>query len=143
MGRRGWAKWAATFWGSQGRFHPELQPHPGSHLHRVAGQEITGGATTFMMLPQQFDSSTPLTVKVGYRDGGTSGEITGTINTAHKWEAGKTVTYEINSTSINWTYTFEITQTPSAVPHTSGSSTFKIASTRQKGTSGAGEPVRF
>lgn len=103
----------------------------------VAGQEITGGATTFMMLPQQFNSGTPLTVKVGYQDGATSGEITGTINTPHKWEAGKMVTYEISSTSINWTYTFEITQTPSAVPHTGGTSNFKITSTKKKNTSGA------
>lgn len=110
----------------------------------TSGQEITGGATTFMMLPQQFDSSTPLTIKVGYRDGGTTGEITGTITTPHTWEAGKTVTYEISSTSINYSYTFVITQDPASVPHTGGSSTFRITSTRQKSIAGAlVEPVSF
>lgn len=110
----------------------------------VSGQEITGGATTFMMLPQQFNSSTPLTVKVSYSDGGTAGEIRGIISTPHRWEAGKTVTYEISSSSINYSYTFAITQAPTSVPHTGGSSNFRITSTRRKGTAGAPvEPVSF
>ena len=81
---------------------------------------------------------------MGYKDGTTTGTITGTITTPHGWEAGKTVTYEISSTSINYSYTFAITQDPASVPHTGGTSNFRITSTRQKSTASAPvEPVSF
>lgn len=107
------------------------------------GQRITEDEATFMMLPQTFDDTNQLTIKIAYKEGERNGEITGKVANSHKWEAGKTVTYEINSHSINNSYTFTVKRTPSTIYVPGGSATFTITSTMKKGVSGTPQAIGF
>lgn len=71
-------------------------------------QQVTdkNKVTTFMMLPQKLADNAQIEIVIATKNGGTH-TLTGSIGGA-VWEAGRIYTYTISTTSINWTYVFEV-----------------------------------
>lgn len=76
--------------------------------------EITSPLQTFMMMPQTLpdDAMISMEIKVGTKIYTVSAPIAG-----QTWLPGTTVTYQLSTTSINWTYTFtaSVTKAPSTL----------------------------
>lgn len=73
---------------------------PDKEVSGLPGEEITGGVTTFMMLPQQLPSGA--SIEIAYTDGLSSTPRTLSASIAGKiWPMGKTITYRISTTSIS------------------------------------------
>ena len=66
---------------------------------------ITAPEQTFMMIPQTLPDGA--VIEVIFNDGITDNILTGQIGNS-EWQKGKTVTYQLSSTSINWQYTLAV-----------------------------------
>ena len=89
-------------------------------------EEITGGARTFMMLPQQLPSDA--SIEVIYTDRLTSTQRTLRASIAGKiWPMGKTITYRISTTSISVVSKFFAT-VPGNFTYEGGSISYSIVS---------------
>lgn len=97
------------------------------------GEALTTDAQTFMMLPQTLPEKAQLEV-VFTDNAGTDYILTATIN-GTVWPMGKTVTYKISSSSINWTYTLEVSQ-PSDFTYLGGTQKYSVTSYRQSSRGG-------
>lgn len=81
---------------------------PDKEVSGQPGEEITGGVTTFMMIPQQLPSGA--SIEIVYTDGLSSTSHTLRTSIAGKsWPMGKTITYRISTTSISVVSEFSVT----------------------------------
>lgn len=87
--------------------------------------EITTPVQTFMMIPQALpdNAQISMTIKVG----STTRTVTASL-AGQTWLPGTTVTYQLSTTSINWTYTF--TASVSKAPSTLQNGTISVTSYR-------------
>ena len=105
----------------------------------TANEALTSDAQTFMMVPQTLPDGAQL--EVVFTDNSNTNhtltaDIKGTV-----WPIGKTVTYKISSSSINWTYTLAVSQ-PADFTYTGGTQQYSVTSYRQN-TKGMKEAVRW
>ncbi len=70
-----------------------------------AGETITSGETTLLLLPQVLPEGARIEVVI---DNGLSEHILSSSIAGSEWLAGTSIVYYISSTSINWSYTFEV-----------------------------------
>lgn len=91
----------------------------------VPDTEITTPVQTFMMIPQALpdDAKISMTIKTG----STTRTVTASL-AGQTWLPGTTVTYQLSTTSINWTYTF--TASVSKAPSTLENGTISVTSYR-------------
>ena len=81
---------------------------PDKEVSGQPGEEITTGAATFMMIPQQLPSGA--SIEIVYTDGLSSTSRTLRTSIAGKsWPMGKTITYRISTTSISVVPEFSVT----------------------------------
>lgn len=105
----------------------------------TAGEALTTDAQTFMMVPQTLPDGAQL--EVVFTDNSSidhtlTADIKGT-----SWPVGKTVTYKISSSSINWSYTLTISG-PADFTYTGGTQPYSVTSYRQN-TKGVKEAVQW
>ncbi len=101
------------------------------------GSAITGGGKTFMLLPQTLPQGA--LIELVFNDGAKDHTLTADIG-GTTWRRGTTVTYNLSTTSINWSYTLEVTSTGSYT-YQGGSGTYNVKSSRTN--SGGREPVAW
>mgnify|MGYP001126910875 FL=1 len=101
------------------------------------GEAITSEAQTFMMIPQTLPEAAK--IEVIFADA--KGEHTLSATLAKSvWPMGKTVTYKISTSSINWEYTLSVTGTEHFT-HNGGTNSYQITSYRTNSTTGTKEPA--
>lgn len=105
----------------------------------TANDPLTTDAQTFMMVPQTLPDEAQLEV-VFTDNSNTDHTLTADIK-GTSWPMGKTVTYKISSTSINWTYTLNVTA-PADFTYTGGTQQYSVTSYRQN-TKGVKEAVQW
>lgn len=103
----------------------------------TTGEVLTTDAQTFMMVPQTLPNGAQL--EVVFTDNSSvdhtlTADIKGT-----PWPIGKTVTYKISSSSINWNYTLTVTGS-NDFTYTGGTQQYSVTSYRQN-TQGSKEAV--
>ena len=76
----------------------------------TADEALTSEAQTFMMLPQRFPEGAQ--IEVLFTDDTHTGHTLIADIKGSEWPMGKTVTYKISSSSLNWTYTLDVTGLP-------------------------------
>ena len=94
----------------------------------TAGEALTTDAQTFMMVPQTLPDGAQL--EVVFTDNSSidhtlTADIKGT-----SWPVGKTVTYKISSSSINWSYTLTVSG-PADFTYTGGTQPYSVTSYRE------------
>ena len=94
----------------------------------TTGETLTTDVQTFMMVPQTLPDGAQL--EVVFTDNSNvdhtlTADIKGTT-----WPMGKTVTYKISSTSINWTYTLTVSG-PADFTYTGGTQPYSVTSYRE------------
>lgn len=102
-------------------------------------EALTTDAQTFMMIPQTLPDGAQIEVVFTDKsnvDHTLTADIKGTV-----WPIGKTVTYKISSSSINWIYHLLITNNMENVSYTSEQHSFAVNSYRQNVGSGVLEGV--
>lgn len=102
-------------------------------------EAITTDAQTFMMIPQTLPEGAQLEVvfeNESQREKTLTADLKGT-----EWPIGKTVTYRISTSSINWTYHFSVTG-PEDFEFDGGTKQYKVSSYRKNGA-GVIEPVKW
>lgn len=87
-------------------------------------EAITTEDQTFMMIPQTLPGNAQ--IEIIFNDGITDHTLTANIG-GTTWDMGKTITYKISTSSINWTYTLQI-EAPKEFQYYGGNSTYKITS---------------
>lgn len=93
-------------------------------------QPLTSGAQTFMMIPQTLPENAQ--IEVVFTDN-TDTDHTLTADIGHtQWPMGKTVTYRISSSSINWNYTLTVTD-PTGFTYQGGTQLYSVVSYRENG----------
>ena len=102
------------------------------------GETITTAPQTFMMVPQTLPDGA--TVEVVWNDGSSDFVLTADIAQS-TWGMGKTVTYKLSSSSINWEYTLVVAP-PNDFGYTGGADTCQVTSYRTNGL-GQSEPVAW
>ena len=105
----------------------------------TANEALTSEAQTFMMIPQNLPDGAQLEVIFtdnSNTDHTLTADIEGTV-----WPIGKTVTYKISSSSINWTYTLAVSR-PADFSYAGGTQQYSVTSYRQN-TQGMKEAVRW
>ncbi|WP_297901191.1 fimbrillin family protein [uncultured Parabacteroides sp.] len=105
----------------------------------TAGDTITIEPQTFMMIPQILSDSAA--IEIIFNDGTQDHTLKADIKNS-VWPKGKTVTYKISTSSINWEYTLSVTP-PSAFTHVGGTNTYGITSYRTNTVRGIQEPVAW
>lgn len=100
------------------------------------GDTITFEPQTFMMIPQILPDSAA--VEIVFNDGKIDRTLKASIKSS-VWPKGKTVTYRISTSSINWRYTLDVT-TPKDMEYYGGSRNYSVTSYREN-TNGAREAV--
>lgn len=90
------------------------------------GAAITGSGTTFMMLPQTLPQTALL--ELVFNDGSKDHTLTTNIG-GSLWPQGATVTYNLSTSSINWSYTLEVAP-PASYTYLGGSDTYNVKSYR-------------
>ena len=90
-------------------------------------QEITTEAQTFMMVPQTLPDNA--FIEVVFNDGKADYTLTSSLK-GTSWPMGKTITYKISTTSINWEYTLSVIS-PEAYSFKGGSSKYSITSYKE------------
>lgn len=104
-----------------------------------ADEAITTETQTFMMVPQTLPDGAG--IEVAFIDSsGTVHTLTADIK-GTQWAMGKTVTYMISSSSINWTYTLAVTKSTDFT-YTGGTRLYDVTSYRIN-TKGVQEPVAW
>jgi len=100
---------------------------------------LTTDAQTFMMIPQTLPDGAQ--IEVVFTDyAGTDHTLTADIK-GTVWPIGKTVTYKISSSSINWSYTLTVTGL-NDFTYTGGTQQYSVTSYRKNGK-GVKEPVEW
>ena len=94
----------------------------------TADEALTSEAQTFMMLPQQLPEDAQIEV-LFTDDTHTDHTLTADIK-GSEWPMGKTVTYKISSSSLNWTYTLDVTALADFT-YTGGTQQYRVTSYRQ------------
>lgn len=92
----------------------------------IPDEKLTTDAQTFMMIPQTLPDNAQ--IEVVFTD---TSNIDHTLTADIKggqWPMGKTVTYKISSSSINWTYTLLITPPSSEFIYTGGTQQYSVTS---------------
>lgn len=107
-------------------------------INGTAGDTITTESQTFMMIPQILPDDAA--VKIVFDDGTQEHTLKAGLKNG-VWPKGKTVTYQISTSSINWEYTLKITS-PADFLYAGGTNQYKIASYRRN-TAGSMEPVAW
>ncbi len=101
------------------------------------GSALTSEAQTFMMIPQTLPEAAK--IEVIFADA--KGEHTLSATLAKSvWPMGKTVTYKISTSSINWEYTLSVTGTEHFT-HDGGTNSYQITSYRTNRIKGTKEPA--
>lgn len=104
----------------------------------TANEVITEEPQTFMMIPQTLPEKA--TIEVIFNDG--TNDYTLTCDIANSvWEIGKTVTYKLSTTSINWEYVLTVNG-PKDFIYTGGTKPYNVTSYR-KNTKGTTEPTKW
>ena len=93
-------------------------------------EALTTDAQTFMMIPQTLPDGAQ--IEVVFTDNSSidhtlTADIKGT-----SWPVGKTVTYKISSSSINWSYTLTVSR-PADFTYTGGTRQYSVTSYRENG----------
>lgn len=96
----------------------------------TAGEALTTDAQTFMMVPQTLPDGAQLEV-VFTDNSGIDHTLTADIK-GTSWPVGKTVTYKISSSSINWSYTLTVSG-PADFTYTGGTRQYSVTSYRENG----------
>ena len=94
----------------------------------TADEALTSEAQTFMMLPQRLPEGAQIEV-LFTDDTHTDHTLTADIK-GSEWPMGKTVTYKISSSSLNWTYTLDFTALADFT-YTGGTQQYRVTSYRQ------------
>ena len=94
----------------------------------TADEALTSEAQTFMMLPQRFPEGAQ--IEVLFTDDTHTGHTLIADIKGSEWPMGKTVTYKISSSSLNWTYTLDVT-TLADFTYTGGTQQYCVTSYRQ------------
>ena len=94
----------------------------------TADEALTSEAQTFMMLPQQLPEDAQIEV-LFTDDTHTDHTLTADIK-GSEWPMGKTVTYKISSSSLNWTYTLDVTALADFT-YAGGTQQYRVTSYRQ------------
>lgn len=105
----------------------------------TANEALTSDAQTFMMIPQTLPDGAQLEV-IFTDNSNTDHTLTADIK-GTAWPIGKTVTYKISSSSINWTYTLAVSRLADFT-YTGGTQQYSVTSYRQN-TKGIKEAVRW
>ena len=105
----------------------------------TANEALTSDAQTFMMVPQTLPDGAQIEV-VFTDNSNTDHTLTADIK-GTAWPIGKTVTYKISSSSINWTYTLAVSR-PADFSYAGGTQQYSVTSYRQN-TQGMKEAVRW
>lgn len=105
----------------------------------TANEAITTDAQTFMMIPQTLPDDAQIEI-VFTDQANTEHTLTATLK-GTQWPIGKTVTYQLSSTSINWQYTFGVVGRLTDYTYKGGSVQYTVTSYRKKGT--VSEPVAW
>lgn len=100
---------------------------------------ITAPEQTFMMIPQTLPDNA--VIEVVFNDGITDNILTGHIGKS-VWQMGKTVTYQLSSTSINWQYTLTVSSETLNFNYLGGTQSYSVTSYR-KNNQGVTEPVEW
>lgn len=104
----------------------------------TADEIITEAPQTFMMIPQELPEEAM--IEVLFNDG--KNDYTLTCNIANSvWEIGKTVTYKLSTTSINWEYVLSVSG-PNEFIYSGGTKNYNVTSYR-KNTKGITEPANW
>ncbi|EXY10309.1 hypothetical protein M104_1132 [Bacteroides fragilis str. 1007-1-F  len=93
----------------------------------------------FMMVPQTLPDGAQL--EVVFTDNANTDHTLSADIRGQAWPIGKTVTYKISNSSINWTYTFTVSQ-PTDFIYTGSTQQYNVTSYRQN-TKGVKEAVRW
>lgn len=101
------------------------------------GEAVTTDAQTFMMIPQTLPDGAAIEVVL---NDGTEHVLTGSIG-KQVWPMGKTVTYKISTTSINWEYVLTV-DGPADFTYAGGTKAYSVTSYRQNGR-GEKEPEKW
>lgn len=117
----------AQSWSGQGTLSTFLQTLNKTTTGTV-NDLLTTEAQTFMMIPQTLPDGAQLEV-VFTDDSNTGYTLTADIG-GTQWPMGKTVTYKISSSSINWTYILDVTA-PADFIYTGGTKQYSVTSYRQ------------
>lgn len=96
----------------------------------TADEALTTDAQTFMMVPQTLPAGAQLEV-VFTDNSNVEHTLTADIQDT-SWPIGKTVTYKISSSSINWTYTLTVTE-PAEFTYNGGTQQYSVTSYRENG----------
>ena len=121
-------------WGTKASFSQTLDKAA------VANQPITTEAQTFMMLPQTLPDDAE--IEVVFNDGTADQTLKAPIGGSGKvWPKGKTVTYKISTSSVDWEYFLDVTA-PEAFTYAGGTNTYSVKSYRKSNT-GKIEPVAW
>ncbi len=94
----------------------------------TADEALTSEAQTFMMLPQRLPEGAQIEV-LFTDDTHTDHTLTADIK-GSEWPMGKTVTYKISSSSLNWTYTLDVTALADFT-YAGGTQQYRVTSYRQ------------
>lgn len=105
----------------------------------TTGEVLTTDAQTFMMIPQTLPDGAQLEI-IFTDNSNTDHTLTADIK-GTAWPIGKTVTYKISSSSINWSYTLTVTG-PNDFTYTGGTQQYSVTSYRQN-TKGDQEAVQW
>lgn len=105
----------------------------------TTGEVLTTDAQIFMMVPQTLPDGAQL--EVVFTDNSSVDHMLTADIKGTSWPMGKTVTYKISSTSINWTYTLNVTA-PADFTYTGGTQQYSVTSYRQN-TKGDQEAVQW
>ena len=111
----------------------------GKNTTGIPDEALTTDAQTFMMIPQTLPDGAQIEVVFTDKsnvDHTLTADIKGTV-----WPIGKTVTYKISSSSINWIYCLLITNNMENVSYTGEQHSFAVNSYRQNVGSGVLEGV--
>lgn len=96
----------------------------------TGNEAVTTEAQTFMMIPQTLPENAQ--IEVVFTDN-TDTDHTLTADIGHtQWPMGKTVTYRISSSSINWNYTLTVTD-PTGFTYQGGTQPYSVVSYRENG----------
>lgn len=104
----------------------------------ASGGAITTEAQTFMMIPQTLPDGA--VIEVVFNDGTGDLTLTGAIG-KQVWPIGKTVTYKISTSSINWEYVLTVNP-PAGFNYTGGTNTYSVTSYKQN-SKGEKVPVKW
>ena len=92
-----------------------------------------------MMIPQTLPDNA--VIEVVFNDGVTDNILTGRIGKS-VWQMGKTVTYQLSSTSINWQYILTVSSETLNFNYLGGTQSYSVTSYR-KNNQGIIEPVEW